>query len=68
MLSKNNIKFNIEMFKDLAKQNDGICISKEYINCDSLLQFRCKENHLFERTGLSVKMVNGAIHVMGLLK
>jgi hypothetical protein len=42
------------MFKSIAIQRGGMCLSTEYVNCSTLLQFKCEENHIFERTGSSI--------------
>lgn len=48
-------KFTLEMFKDIAAQNGGTCLSTKYVSCYCPLQFKCNEGHIFERTGFSIK-------------
>jgi hypothetical protein len=38
----------LEKYKEIAQQNEGICISKVYINSEHKLEFKCKYNHIFK--------------------
>jgi very-short-patch-repair endonuclease len=43
-----NKKYNIDFFKNLAKQKNGECLSNEYIHCNSKLIFKCQYNHIWD--------------------
>ena len=48
-------KLNIEQMQRLAKDNGGICLSKEYINNKSRLEWICKEGHQWKASAKRVK-------------
>jgi hypothetical protein len=43
-----NAKKNIQFCKDLAKKNDGMCLSKKYNGMNEKLKWSCKKNHLWK--------------------
>lgn len=45
-----NVTHNIEVYKKIAKEKEGECLSKEYANQRSVLRFRCKQNHEWAAT------------------
>ena len=50
-----NEKLFIEDMYRLAKDRNGQCLSKEYINNSSQLEWKCKEGHIWKASGYSVK-------------
>lgn len=49
---KNNTNYKKSTINDMqimAAQFDGVCLSDTYINNDTKLTWRCKENHIFEK-------------------
>ena len=50
-----NAKLNIDVFKEIAIRHGGQLISKEYIDVDHSLNWKCKQGHTFHLTGHSVK-------------
>jgi hypothetical protein len=42
------LKYNIEHFKKLAEEKGGKCLSNEYINCRSKLEFQCNKGHVWK--------------------
>lgn len=50
-----NQRFTIDKAKDLAKNKDGNCLSTEYKNARSNLEWQCKEGHSWLATYQSVK-------------
>ncbi len=40
----------LQKFQQIAKAKQGKCISKEYVNKDSFLQFQCKQGHQWQAT------------------
>ena len=48
-------KLTIEEMQDIARQRDGKCLSAEYINSDTKLEWQCKEGHEWEATPSSIK-------------
>lgn len=47
LIKRNNTLEKIQMY---AKSKGGKCVSKEFIGRDKKLNFRCRNNHYFERT------------------
>lgn len=45
----------IEYFKQYAISRGGICLSDTYENQESILKFQCKEKHIWEISGGSIK-------------
>lgn len=43
-----NRKKNLDYCNKIAKNNDGICLSKEYINSCSKMTWKCKEGHIWK--------------------
>jgi len=50
-----NLRLNIEQMQDLAKKKGGVCLSKEYINNQTKLIWQCREGHIWDATGGSIK-------------
>jgi len=48
-------KLTLEQMQILAKSKDGFCISNEYKNIDSKLEWRCKEGHIWKASPYSIK-------------
>ena len=46
----------IEELKQLAASRGGKCLSTEYVNCDTKLEWMCKEGHAWESSTHNVKM------------
>lgn len=46
---------SIEEMQKLAKKKGGECLSKEYINCKTKLNWKCKRGHKFEATPSQAK-------------
>lgn len=40
-------KDNIELFKKIAIENDGECLSNDYVNCRVKLKFKCYRGHIW---------------------
>ena len=38
----------IKIFKEIAKKNNGICLSKNYLGAKKSIKFKCKKNHIWE--------------------
>jgi len=45
---KNSRRLKIDIFKAIAKEHGGVCLSENYINNRTKLKFRCKHGHEFE--------------------
>lgn len=41
-------KYNIDHFKKLAEEKGGKCLSNEYINCKTKLEFQCDIGHIWK--------------------
>ena len=50
-----NVKMTIEDMHTLAKNNEGKCLSPEYINTDTKLLWECKEGHQWKTIPYLVK-------------
>jgi len=50
-----HVKLAIEEMQKIAKERNGECLSKEYINIDTKLRWRCKEGHEWEATPYHIK-------------
>jgi len=48
-------KLNIELFREIAKQRGGVCLSEKYVNQDGKLLWRCAAGHEFLMSGDQVK-------------
>ncbi|WP_282161980.1 hypothetical protein [Ulvibacterium marinum] len=49
-ICQGNYKHNIQMMQDIAISRGGKCLSKEYINNSSELQWECSDGHVFTAT------------------
>mgnify|MGYP001573957298 CR=1 FL=1 len=49
-----NIK-QLSILRKIAKGHGGECLSEFYINCNTKLNFKCKNDHLFEKTPSGIK-------------
>jgi hypothetical protein len=45
----------IEKYKELAKLNDGYCVSDHYINSYQKLRWQCQEGHQWQALGYSIE-------------
>ena len=50
-----NVKFSIEDAKKVAEENNGKCLSEEYVNCDNPLTWECRLGHTWESSLYLVK-------------
>lgn len=50
-----NGKSTIEDCIEFAKKNNGLCISTEYVNSNSLLLWQCNNNHQFQKSFGDIK-------------
>lgn len=48
-------KLNIDIAHNIASERGGFCLSTEYINCESLLQWRCVYGHYWMANLTNVK-------------
>ncbi len=48
-------RLSIEDMHKLAENKDGECISKNYINAQTKLKWRCKDSHIWETTPNKIK-------------
>ena len=48
-------KGTIEEMQDIAREREGRCLSKEYVNNHSQLKWQCKEGHLWEAVPYNIK-------------
>lgn len=46
---------SIEDIKILAKERGGICLSEQYINNSTKMEFKCKYGHIWESTANNIK-------------
>lgn len=51
-------KLTIEHMQKLAGENKGLCLSKEYVNTDTKLLWKCIEGHEWEATPNSIKYID----------
>jgi len=51
----NNIRLTIEEMQDLAKKNNGECLSKFYINNTTKLKWKCKKGHTWRAVPDSIR-------------
>jgi len=49
-------KYSLDYVKNLAREKDGSCLSKEYVNSSSKLSWKCKKGHRWEA---SLENING---------
>ncbi len=49
-ICKGKSKYNLEFCKNIAKQKSGDCISNEYINNKTLLNWKCSQGHIWKNT------------------
>jgi hypothetical protein len=61
-------KLTIEEMQDLAKNRDGKCLSKEYLNANTKLLWRCEKGHKWEATPGSVKSGSWCRYCAGTVK
>ena len=50
-----NIKLSIDEMKSIAKSKGGKCLSKEYVNVNTKLRWKCKKGHIWSAIPKSVK-------------
>jgi len=55
----------LEELKSIAKERGGICLSKEYINTDAKLEFKCKKGHIWKGNPGNVKNGSWCPHCSG---
>ncbi|MCX6707588.1 MAG: hypothetical protein NT001_05620 [Candidatus Woesearchaeota archaeon] len=48
-------KLNIELFKEIAKSREGLCLSNTYIDNQTKLRFRCKKGHEWDAAPSKIK-------------
>ena len=48
-------KLTIEEMHEIAKQRNGKCISKEYVNSYSILEWQCDNGHIWKATANNIK-------------
>ncbi len=46
---------SIEQFHKIAKERGGECLSKEYINSNTKLKWKCEKGHVWEATPMHIK-------------
>ncbi len=49
------VKLTIEEMQELAKQREGKCLSKEYVNAKTKLKWQCREGHIWEAEASGIK-------------
>lgn len=54
----NQVKNNIEMFVEIAKDRGGLCLSEKYLGLNKHLIFECKINHKWNATPNNIKNKN----------
>ena len=55
MICHGNPPLSLEIFQKIAKEKDGKCLSKKYVNSKSKLKFQCSKGHIWEAAGSAVK-------------
>jgi len=55
---KSNVKLTLDEFKEIARDRGGKCLSNEYINVDTKLQWECKEGHMWWAKASHIKYRN----------
>jgi hypothetical protein len=50
-----SVKLSLNVFKQLAKDFDGECLSTEYMAINKKLKFKCKFGHFFEKSPLAIR-------------
>ena len=53
-----NMKLDISEAHTIAEEREGKCLTKIYINCDTHMEWRCKEGHEFLSTLTNIKNGN----------
>ena len=53
-------KLSLEIAKKIAKEQEGNCLSKEYVNCTVPMDWICKKGHTWTTSLNSIK--NNKIH------
>ena len=48
-------KLTIEEMQEIAESREGKCLSKEYINTRTKLQWKCKEGHIWLALSCNIK-------------
>lgn len=55
---QNNHRDSIEIYRKIAKERGGKCLSTEYINSHEKLKFQCSEKHQWSAIAIDVKREN----------
>lgn len=55
MICHGNPPLSLEIFQKIAKEKDGKCLSKKYVNSKSKLKFQCSKGHIWEAAGGAIK-------------
>ena len=50
-----NEKNSLELFHQIAKLRNGICLSTFYLDNKTHLEFKCQHNHLFQSQPITIK-------------
>ncbi|WP_286230583.1 zinc-ribbon domain-containing protein [Neobacillus mesonae] len=48
-------KLTIEIMQEMAEKNNGLCLSKEYVNNNEKLQWRCEKGHVWEASAANIR-------------
>jgi hypothetical protein len=48
-------RLTIEEMQKIAEERNGKCLSKEYINSDTKLEWMCSEGHTWEQSSRLIK-------------
>jgi hypothetical protein len=51
-------RLDIEVYKEIAKERGGECLSTSYKNQRQKLNFKCENDHIFEKDGSAIKNTN----------
>jgi len=49
------LRLGLEVFREIAREHEGRCISEKYENNYTFLEFECKKGHIFKRRPFRVK-------------
>jgi len=63
-----NIKATIKEMQELAQRRGGICLSKEYVNDSTKLEWQCKENHIWKTAPSNIKQNHWCPYCAGVVK
>jgi hypothetical protein len=55
IINADKLRDSIEIFHLIASKHKGKCLSKEYVNKKSRLEFQCAKGHIWKTTAQSVK-------------